>query len=320
MNPRVPKNVVAVTPGGNITLDMLLGFYALTSVPDRFVSASKLSRIWASKSLPMNLVPTTRKAVDTFKNACRSVETRRRAADAANRSVEVKVDQVEETQTECVYQITRMVRDRTQRVIDHPKAMRVTFSKTQEDIAFDALTSKWHDELDALQKAILESYDANSEKVPGSKVRAAVRGLMAHLNAVNVRGKSGGIYFVPKDGKDDLDGLGEVMEYLYGDDAMLHLIPCASDEGQREIVERHFEMTVSQEIDETIAKVADKLGSTRKVRSDALGNLLVKRRELGELRNKYAELLSSEVSLTGEKLNLLDEQLGALVEQASVAS
>ena len=310
MNPQVPKNMIAVSKDG----EHVMGFYAMFTVPDRFVSASKLNRAWASEGLPMGLVPSDRKAVDTFKNACRSVETRRHGA---NRTVEVKVDQVTETYRDCVYQVTYMVRDKAQRQIDHPKALKVTFDKNDDTIAYEQLSQEYAAQLDSIKVAIDESFDANSSKVPGSKVRAAIRGLMDHAQATNVRRKSGGVYFVPKAGRDDLDGLTRVLDFLYSDDAEVHLIPCANDEYQKEMVQRHFELNVSTEIDEAISKIADKLTSQRKVRSDALGNFFVKRKELGELRAKYAEMIGSEMDTVNEKLSLMDEQLNALMEQAS---
>lgn len=312
MNPTVPKNMIAVSKDG----DHVMGFYAMFTVPDRFVSASKLNRAWASEGLPMGLVPTNRKAVDTFKNACRSVETRRHGA---GRTVEVKVDQVTETYDDCVYQVTHMVRDKTQRQIDHPKALKVTFDKHAQTIAYEMLSSKYASQLHEIQEAITANYDANTSKVPGSKVRAAIRGLMDHLHATNVRRKSGGVYFVPVQGRDDLDGLTRVLDFLYSDDAEVHLIPCANDEYQKDMVQRHFELNVSTEIDEAISKIADKLQSSRKVRSDALGNFFVKRKELGELRAKYTDMIGSELETVNEKLSLMDEQLNALMEQATAA-
>lgn len=309
MNPSVPKNMIAVSKDG----DHVMGFYAMFTVPDRFVSASKLSRAWASEGLPMNLVPANRKAVDTFKNACRSVETRRHGA---NRTVEVKVDQVTETPRDCVYQVTHMVRDQAQRQIDHPKALKVTFDKDAQAISYEHLSERYATQLDSIQEAITASYDANAAKVPGSKVRAAIRGLMDHLQATNVRRKSGGVYFVPVSGRTDLDGLTRVLDFLYADDAEVHLIPCANDDYQKDMVQRHFELNVSSEIDDTISKIADRLQSSRKVRSDALGNFFVKRKELGELRSKYAEMIGSELATVNEKLSLMDEQLNALMEKA----
>lgn len=308
MNPSVPKQLIAVSNDGK----HVMGYYAMFTVPDRFVSASKLSRAWASEALPMELVPSNRRAVDTFKRACRSVETRR---SGGNRVVEVKVDQVDETPSECVYQVTHMVRDSAQRQIDHPKAMKVTFNKNSETITYDPLSKRYASTLDAIEAAIQDFFDANSAKVPGHKVRSAVRGLMSASMGVNVRRKAGGIYFLPKDAKDNLDSLTRVLDHLYGDDAEVHLIPCADDEYQKDMVAKHFEMNVSSEIDETIARVADKLTSSRRMRHDAVANLFARRAELGKMRSDYAELIGGELEVVTEKLGLLDAQLEALIER-----
>jgi len=313
MNPSVPKNLIAVKDGA----PNVMGYITMFTVPDRFVSASKLGRAWAANALPTHLIPADRKAVDTFKNACRSVETRR---TSSNRTVEVKVDQVEETYSECVYQITHMVRDHTQRQIDHPKAMRVVFDKMAETIVYEVLSKKYASGLDQIEAAIDDHYTTNLATVPGSKVRSAVRGLMNTVGAVNVRRKSGGVYFVPVDGKGEIDNLTNVLDFLYGADAEVHYIPCADEAYHLEMVQRHFTMNVSQEIDETIARTADKLIADRKMRSDAVGNLLVRRKELGDLRTKYAGIVGDELATVNEKLELLDKQLKALVEQQAKKS
>jgi len=311
MNPAVPTNLIAVKDDG----DHVMGFISWFTVPDRFVPTSKLGRAWASKSLPMHLVPSVRKSVDTFKNACRSVETRRRTG--GSRTTEIKVDQVEETYDECVYQVTRMVRDHSQRVIDHPKALRVTFDKHMDIIGFDELTKRGGPDLDAIRTAIQDNFDANSDSVPGSKVRAAIRGLLEHNNGINLRKKAGGVYFVPKEGKDDLVSLTAVLDFLYGNDADLHLIPVANDDYQKQMVQRNFEISIGQQIAEASSLVADKLVSSRKMRSDAVGNLIVQRKQLGETLATYQALVSDDLATTTEQLRLYDEQLKKLMEKVS---
>lgn len=308
MNPNIPSNLIAVKEDG----DQVMGYVGWFSVPDRFVEASKLGRAWASQALPTHMIPQNRKAVDTFKNACRSIETRRQGS---NRVTEVKVDQVDETHQDCVYQVTYMVRDTAQRQIEHPKGMRVTFDKSNDQISFDPLNKKYASSLPHLESAIQDHFDANSEKVPGSKVRNAVRALLDTIGAVNLRKKSGGVYFIPKTGRSELDGLAKVLDFLYSDDAELHLIPCANDKYQQDMVARHFELEVSSEIDETIARVIEKLTSSRKMRHDAVGNLFARRKELGDLRTKYAGLVNDDIATVEEKLRLLDQQLQALVEK-----
>lgn len=330
MNPNIPKDLIAVKDGEHV-----MGYYALFTVPEREVNVSRLGAAWAAEALPMNLVPTDRKEVDVFKRACRSVETRR--TTGSDRVLEIKVDQVSEDRETCVYQITRMVRNKKQQVIEHPKAMRVRFIKGElrmretagtywyeereeeylepiNDLEFEPLTSNTAG-LNELEESIRDHYLNNGATVTASKIRTAIRGLMNHIGGIGVRKKGGGVYFVPKDGRDELESLIRVLHRTYGNDAEAHLIPCASEKYQQEMVQRHFESNVSQEIDETMARVADKLLANRNIRHDALANMFARRKELGSLRTRYSAMVGEDMATIDEKLSLLDQQLGKLMEK-----
>jgi hypothetical protein len=128
-----------------------------------------------------------------FRSACRSVETRRHTA--ATKRVEVKVDEVLHNAKECVYQITRLVRDEANAVIEHPKAMTLAFDK--------ALGKTHRARARGLRRAPRargrdphalqgEHQDDPAQGDPRRGARAA-----AELGAQNLRRKSGGVYFVP---------------------------------------------------------------------------------------------------------------------------
>lgn len=319
---RVPKNVVAVTPGGNITMDHIMGFYTLFSLPNEPVSASKLNRLWAAEGLPPDLIPNSRAAKNNFQQAVRSIENRSRKTDADKKRTEIEVDPVMEDANRCIYQVTKLKRDERNEVIDHPKAMRVTFDKNTEIITWeslDRLEDMDESDLQGLFDLIQNHYDRNAKKVPGSRVRAAIRKLIKEVGGTSIirkKGGSGGIYFVPKDGRDYLDSAQTVLDGLYGEDAELHLIFAASADGERELVERHFTTNVSSEVDELMAEVTEALKGGekgRRMRSDRVGNILAQRKMLGQHREKYADLLDSSLEVIGDKLDLLDQQLERLV-------
>lgn len=319
MNPRVPKNVVAITPGGHITMDHIMGFYALFTVPDEPVSASKLNRLWISEGLPHELIPNSRQAKNAFQVAARSIENRSRKTDSNKRRIEIEVDPVTEDADRVVYQVTKLARDQFNEVIDHPKAMKLTFDKNTELMTWegiDKLNDMDESDLKGLFDLIQNHYDRNAKKVPGSRVRSGVRKLMKEIGAVNIRKRTGGtgVYFVPKDRKEDLDSLQTVLTELYGEKAELHLIPAASASGERELVERHLNANVSSEIDGLMAEVADALkGEGRKMRKDRVGNILQQRKFLGEHRENYVNLLGTSLEEIEVKLDLLDQQLESLV-------
>lgn len=306
---RTPRNVIAVTPGGDITKDMILGFYALFYMPDRPISAAKLRKLWLAEGLEEGLVPKNRRAVNAFQVACRSVETRRHAG--SNRQEEIKVDEVSHTSNACVYQITRMVRDKDHQVIEHPKAMRITFNKESETIKSERLEPDAARALSGIGDRIREHYEANAKKLPSSKVRVAIRAVLDQMGATNVRRKSGGVYFCPKEGQGTLESLQRVLAGLY-DDAELHLIACANAQGERAMIERHFTVNVREEFHELMADVATRLRDGTGIRGDRLKTIVNRRRELEAHAERYRTLLDSNLDDVLEAGQLLDEQIEAL--------
>jgi len=324
VTPRRRKNVIAVTPGGEITEEMILGYITLFTVPDRAVSASKLNRTWISEGLPHTLIPQSRRSVNAFQVACRSVETRRRTE--ATRTREVEVDQVHETADKCVYQVTFLVRDKSNEIIEHPKALRVFFDKHTEAITWEALDKNVdQDQVNELGSRIRDFYDANAKKVPAARVREAIRKLMDVCDATNLRKKAGGVYMVPRTAidpeegrefhtKDWLDSLSKVLNELWGGDAEVNQIPCANAETEREMVARHFDINVTDEIDEIMAKATEALSRPdRSMRQDAIGNMIARRKVLAERTGRYRDLLDTELGEVDTKLELLDQQLEAVV-------
>lgn len=313
MNPRLPKNVVAMTPGGAVTMDHIMGFLAMFNVPDEPVSAWKFQQQWIGKGLPAHLIPKARQPKHAFMRACSSIASRRAANGST--ATEITADEIMETDEAVMYQVTQRVRDKANRVIEHPKAMRVTFEKATEEITWEPIERTLFDQeaLDHLGEAIRAHYDKNAKKLPGPRVRARIRGLMDHLNGTNMRRKAGGVYFVPKDGKDDLDALADVLAELYGEEADLSMIPFVNADGEKNLLEKHFKIEVSRELDEMMAETTEALSADRKMRSDRAKNLLARRQVLANRRQSYADLLGRSLEEVNEKVELLDDQLEALV-------
>lgn len=311
MAPR--KEVVAVTPGGKITEDMIVGWLTMYSVPDRPVVGAKLLKLWAEKGLDPDMLPEARQPLHTFQTAVRSVETRRRTNGS---TVEIKVDEVVGTPHEWVYQVTLQVRDLEERIIEHPKGMRVIFDRRTNDIKFDKLEG--HHLLSGVETRILDQFQALSNKVPASKVRNAVRAYLRELGATNLRKKAGGVYITPKStgAKETLDSIAAVLDETYKGDGELYTIPLADDEAQRNMVEKHFTMNASELIDEQIGKVTSRLKQDRTVRKDLVANVVGERKRLGEIKAQYSDLLRTDLDEVEAKMALLDEQIEALLERA----
>lgn len=309
---QLDPNVVAVTEGGEITLDMLLGHVVFYTVPDRPVSERKVREIMERLGLDTELIPSARKAVHVFEESVRRVETRR-----VNGTItEIKVDRVLEDTDRCVYQVTRLIRNTDEAVIDHPKAMRVGFAKGSSVISIDPLEAEHYDALRGLEEQIRAHYAANRDTLPGNKIRNTLRTYLERLFAENLR-PSGGIYFLQKAHYETLVKLRTLMSELYGEEGLFHLIPLANDETQKEMVRKRFTVNTMTAIDEAMQGYADRLkDSSRAVRSDMVRKAAQDRQALAEKVTEYQGLLSDELSDVTAKLGLLDAQLVRLSEAA----
>lgn len=314
MSPRRSANVVASTPSGDITTEMILGYLGLLSVPNTPVSTTKLRRIWMAEGLDEKLVPKQRRPADVFMAACRSIESRRTEED---RTHEIKVDRVLESSEECVYQVTQLVRDKDHKLIEHPKAMRLTFTAKDGKIKDEAIDNrKLYKELQRLADTIRFEYEENGTKVPGNKVRGAIRETLLAEHATRVQNK--GVYFVPKAARSTLDSIANVLEGLYKEGgAELAVLPLASDKAEKEMVKRHFSENVQGEVDELLAECSSRLNSDVPPRGDRKATLVNRRREIGVAVAQYQTLLDTRLDVLQEGLKLLDDGLERVMLMAA---
>lgn len=316
-------NVVAVSEGA-LDPKHFLGRLATYTLPDEPINGSKLVRSWHKHGLDVNDLPDSRQPAHIFQSACRSVETRTRNNGS---SVEIKVDEVLNNSAECVYQITRMVRDKAEKLIEHPKAMRLTFDKALGTITVDALEDYKNQR--GLEDAIRSHFDKNAKKIPGQKIRNAVRDTLLQVGAQNLRRKAGGLYFVPatytvndevKESKPILDGLAGVLEDLYGDEkADFYTIPLVNDEGQRAMVRKHFVINVNERAADLMEKALNRVRagkSERGVRSDLIANMVNERRRIQSDVEKFRKLVGDEFKDLRANLKDLDSAISDLVALA----
>lgn len=292
--------------GGVIPAEFLLGFGLAFTVPDRAVSGVKLVRVWGmSGLLDPDLVPRKREPVDAFRVACRSVETRRRNG-AGERTTEVKVDEIVNDPHECVYQITRMVRDKDLRIIEHPKAMRVVYHKAKGTITAEPLDRSTYRLLRGLADGIRAHFEKNATKVTGYKVREAMRRTLEQHGATLLKPS---LYFAPVDSREVLFALRDVLDALYSNgDAGMFLFPQVNGDYEREMIEHAFTMNTGAELDEMLADVVNHQKSGQ-IRQDKLDNLFAKHANMQATIERYKGLLNTELASVDEKRGLFMEAL-----------
>lgn len=318
------SNVVAT--GKTLKNVKTLGSLVTFTFPDESKNGPRVVREWAKAGLDVTLLPDQRHGFHIFQSACRSVETRR----SNGHDVEIKVDEVLNDGDECVYQITRMVRDKANRLIEHPKAMTIAFEKSTDTITVKELED--YDALRGLEEGIREHYKKNAKNIPGQKFRNAVRDQLLRVGAQNLRRKAGGLYFVPAEyrmkanGSEKklptgpvLDGLAQVLDSLYGERADFYTIPLVNDESAQEMVRKHFTINVCEQAREAMEKALQRVRKgkgDRPVRSDLVANLWNERRKIAGAVEQFDSLVNLERGEIDKNLADLDDALAQLGELA----
>jgi hypothetical protein len=306
------KDLMAVEETGQLKA---VGFLVWFSVPDEPVALRTLKKQLVLAGLPVDLAPKDTKAVNTFKRAMREQDGRHRENGHLRENV---VKPVIETADDCVYQLSTTVRNLEDQIIEYPKAMRVIFTKRDDEIHFNILGEVKRSELNPIVGEIEDYYEKNQSKITGAKVRTIVRNYLKNtpdeerdiqgLGGENLRGKAGGIYFVPAKHKDELEAMAEMLEALYsGGRAYLHMIPMADTASTREIIRRHHQANSIEELKEAIKEVSDLTGPHRErsARSDVIANKFAQYHAIMRRTSEYAQILDEDMA----ESEMLAEQL-----------
>ncbi len=318
--------VVAVSED-SIPEDHFLGRIATYTLPDEPRSGAKLLRSWAKNGLDVDDLPEARQPVHVFQSACASVRSRRAPGSNGHR-IEITADEIKNTAASCAYQITSKVWDTARDVIEHEKGMRITFDKHTNEITVDELDG-YDQRLRAVEGRIREDFDANAKTVPGQKIRNALRAQIHKVGGQNLRRKAGGLYFVPAeyaiaDGngstkatptKPVLDGLAGVLADLYGEDADFYTIPLVNDEGQRQMVRKHFVINANEQARELAERAINRVRAgkgQRAVRTELLTNMWNERRRLMGAIEQFEQLVGLEMQDLEANVKDLDRALEEL--------
>jgi hypothetical protein len=110
-----------------------------------------------------------------------------------------------------------------------------------------------------MMESIQEFYDKNSTKVTGARVRTVVRGYLRNepdeqrnvegLSGENLRGRAGGIYFIPERPRRRVGGAVQHARGAVPGKAYLHAVPMADSKTEREIIRAHHVANTRQEIE-----------------------------------------------------------------------
>jgi hypothetical protein len=324
MSPR--KAHIAITPGGPITEEMIVGDYFWFNVSQEFRPFRTIKANWLDAGLPEDRIPRDRQKHHVAQEACRSVE-----GDYSNGTKRrVVVNEVLHNGAKLVYQVTLQTWDQKGETIEHEKSMRVTFSKkTGQFETFEALERQAYRALRPLEQQIRDHFDTHSSKIPGHKMREIIRHMLEAAGAENMSdsGRSA-VYFITHDKVSLLQGVSKFLSTTYPGSnshsrASLHHVPVANDEYQREMLKRKFIENCDEDLralrDRLIDLVKQQKERQRGFRTDLIMNLQKERQVLLERRQRFADILNDKLTELDQSAELTDAALTKLLQEADVS-
>lgn len=319
--PTTPKGIQGVIAVGEDTSITILGRITWFSVPDEAVSLRTLKKCIALHGLPPVLAPKDTRAINVFKRAMREHEGRTRSN---GHFIDTDVATVRETPEDCIYQVSRLTRDLDERVVEYLKLVRVIFNKKTDEVNFNMLPGAPRSECLPIMEAVEDFMEKNGGKVTGAKVRGIVRNYIKEepderrniegLSGENLRGKGGGIYFVPERHFEQVKALSEMLQELYKGKAYLHAIPLADGAGERDLIRAHHTSNVRQEMVELLGELRGLNSSDRErnPRSDVIANKWAQFHTLARRASRYKDIIQDDVAELQDMASILKRQLDQL--------
>ena len=303
--------VAAIDALRDIPREFIAGTLTTTSVPDRYIDLEDFRARMTAHGLDASLVPAKRSEIHDFQQACRSVETRRGAKAPQGPRTQVTVGEVVTNSVESVYQVTAEVRDETNRVIEHPKAMRVVYDKSlvgpgKDPIRFEPLDPNYAQALKDIEPVIRLRFDAARGKLPGPKVREILRTLFKRMNATRW---ANSVYFVSTAHEAQLAAMREVIKGTYGADGDCSTVPILNTKGVHEIIGEKVAAHVQDDVTKLMSEFAKKLTPGAAIIEADFLRAQGSRAQLVTQAEAMMAEYGEEIATVREALALVDEQV-----------
>lgn len=341
------QNLVGVD-ASIVPVEEWVGSYFWYSIPKDSIALTRARKAFKDAGLDPAMLPTERRGEHVAMDACSSVQGVR----SNGHREEIHADKVVRDGHFLIYQITRHVWDEQNRLIEHPKALRVLYDFESESLSFEALGGASIDEVAHLRDEIQTYYDKHGSRLSGHNFRTILRHYVEAAGAENMRGQSGGIYFLPQtnrlsDMQDPKSGeyyhklrgfhgpvikgdefiaqVKAALTAIYGRAPEWHRIPCINDEEQREFLKRKFLENCAEDLktyrDECLELVKSKKEGQRirGFRSDKRDGMIRRRVEMDERRKKFAEILGETLEELDRDMSLADKALAKFISEADAA-
>lgn len=150
-------------------------------------------------------------------------------------------------------------------------------------------------------------------------IREWIRHYLIEQGAVNVKGRSGGLYFVPQANTGMLavlEVLSDTMNQSVGAGTIdYHSLPLVDTKRQRAMIRRAFEADTTSAIDTMMDEITKILKSGSKISEKRYGAILAEYQRLSSRSIEYKELLDDALSETETRVDWFKAQVLALTDR-----
>lgn len=325
------QGLVALTPGGPITDDMLAGYYVIYSIGEEAIPLARVKKAFADHNLDGSRLPKGRRPEHVMQDAC----TKAQRIHVNGHKEEIRAQQIGRNKDFLMYQLTRHVHDLANRVIEHPKALRVLYSFDDSTLSFEPLDGADMTDVQSIADEIQTYYDAHQAVLPGRGLRTIIRHYIEAAGGEFIRD---GAYFLTKttpltqnsklrdhhgdaiDAAEFIASVRGALAQIYKTEPEFHPIPCVADEGQKAFLRRKFMENAAEDLkefrDTCVDLVKGKDDRIRGFRRDLRDRLVSQRTEIDERRARFAEVLGDTLEELDRDMQLADKALAKFLLEA----
>lgn len=343
--PTMTQNLVAVTPGGEITEDHIAGYYLIVRVGEEGVSLSRVKKAFKDNGLDPDRLPKGRRPEHVMMDAC----TKAQQTHQNGTREDIRAQAVGRDENFVIYQMTRHVHDlKHDRVINHEKLLRVIYSFEHDTLTFEPLDGHKMNDVQWLADQIQDYYDKNKSVMPGRNLRTYVRHYIEDAGALAI---VDGDYFLAKDNRiststKKLEAMVEfhsdpergdwrhpegaingalfiasmkgALNQLFKGNADCHEFPLVNDEGQRAFLKRKFTESCTEDAEAFRNECMELIDKDRKrgFRSDVRERLIKQRSAINERRERFEAIVGDTIGELDRNLKLADQALAKFLAEA----
>jgi hypothetical protein len=163
---------------------------------------------------------------------------------------------------------------------------------------------------------IRRKFAADKGTINSYGVRELIRKILTELNATNVRGGGGGVYFVAEEHGEVVDNLEKLAKRIPGM-VLVHSLPLLDDSKQREMLKRAYESETTEEAHRMVNELAELEGEakagTRKITSERVAHYVEALHQQRRKAKEYKKLLETSLDTAEAQLNIFQQQVMQLM-------